>query len=150
MIKKIKDYLVKIEKIITSLLLLMVIVDVFISVCSRYLFHFPLFWADELARMSFIWMIMFGSVVGVEENTHFRMDYFYNKLPKRAAKIVFAISLFFISAFLIVLCWQGIVLCQNIVGVKSAGLGIPMYIFYLAIPIGAFLMLIQLFLSVNK
>ena len=150
MIKKIKDCLIKIIETITYLLLVTVVATVFISVCSRYLFHFPLFWADEIARMSCIWMVMFGSIVGIERNTHFNLDYFYNKFSRKIARVASKITLFFSSIFLIILCWEGIDLCRKILGVKSAGLGIPMYLFYLAMPVGSFLMLIYLFLGNNQ
>ncbi|MFM2060262.1 MAG: hypothetical protein RLY71_4647 [Pseudomonadota bacterium] len=43
------------------------------GVVSRYAFHRPLSWSDELAAMLFLWLAMFGSVIAFRRSSHMRM-----------------------------------------------------------------------------
>ena len=45
----------------------------FSGVLSRYVFHQPLVWVDELASLLFIWLIMLGSAVALRRGSHMRM-----------------------------------------------------------------------------
>ncbi|MGY2050652.1 TRAP transporter large permease [Methylobacterium sp. JK268] len=49
------------------------IVVLFIGVCSRYVFHQPIVWSDELAAMLFLWLAMLGAVVAYRRAEHMRM-----------------------------------------------------------------------------
>ena len=45
----------------------------FSGVVSRYVMHMPLVWADELASLLFIWLIMLGAAVAFRRGAHMRM-----------------------------------------------------------------------------
>ena len=49
------------------------IVVLFIGVVSRYVFHSPIVWSDELASILFLWLAMLGSVVAFRRAEHMRM-----------------------------------------------------------------------------
>jgi hypothetical protein len=46
-----------------ALLVLAEVVVLLAGVTSRYLFHEPLVWSDELASILFLWLAMLGSIV---------------------------------------------------------------------------------------
>lgn len=55
---------------------LLVIAEVFVlfaGVVSRYVFHNPLVWTDELASILFLWLAMFGSVIALQRSEHMRL-----------------------------------------------------------------------------
>jgi tripartite ATP-independent transporter DctM subunit len=56
-----------------ALLVLVEILVLFSGVVSRYLFHKPLTWSDELASMLFLWLAMFGAVIALRRSSHMRM-----------------------------------------------------------------------------
>jgi tripartite ATP-independent transporter DctM subunit len=58
---------------IAALLVLAEVVILFSGVVSRYVFHKPLTWSDELASTLFLWLAMFGSVIAVRHGAHMRM-----------------------------------------------------------------------------
>ncbi|MBB3181538.1 TRAP transporter large permease subunit [Variovorax sp. Sphag1AA] len=62
-----------------ALLVLAEIVVLFSGVVSRYLLHSPLVWADELASLLFIWLIMFGAAVAFRRGSHMRMTALVDK-----------------------------------------------------------------------
>jgi tripartite ATP-independent transporter DctM subunit len=49
------------------------IVVLFAGVVSRYVFHSPLVWSDELASILFLWLAMFGAAVAFRRAEHMRM-----------------------------------------------------------------------------
>ena len=52
------------------------IVVLLAGVISRYVFHQPLVWSDELASILFLWLSMLGSVVAFRRGEHMRMTAF--------------------------------------------------------------------------
>ncbi|MEO8938386.1 MAG: TRAP transporter large permease subunit [Burkholderiaceae bacterium] len=56
-----------------AILVVVEIVVLFAGVVSRYGFHSPLVWSDELASILFMWLAMLGAVVAFEKSAHMRM-----------------------------------------------------------------------------
>jgi tripartite ATP-independent transporter DctM subunit len=55
------------------------IVVLFVGVVSRYVFHSPIVWSDELASFLFLWLAMLGSVVAFRDAGHMRMTALVSK-----------------------------------------------------------------------
>jgi tripartite ATP-independent transporter DctM subunit len=55
------------------------IVVLFAGVVSRYVFHRPIVWSDELASFLFLWLAMLGSVVAFRNAEHMRMTALVSK-----------------------------------------------------------------------
>src|ERR1700744_3856477 len=73
----------------------LVLVEVFVllgGVISRYVFHHPIIWSDELASTLFLWLAMLGSAVALHRSEHMRMTAFMGMLspPIRATLDVVA------------------------------------------------------------
>jgi tripartite ATP-independent transporter DctM subunit len=59
------------------------IVVLFAGVVSRYVFHSPIIWSDELASFLFLWLAMLGSVVAFRNAEHMRMTALVSKSSVR-------------------------------------------------------------------
>lgn len=59
-----------------------------VGVVSRYAFHAPIAWADELAVILFIWVIFFTSAFSLGYRDHFGFDVVYDRLAPRARRVV--------------------------------------------------------------
>ena len=57
------------------------VVLLFVGVMSRYVFHAPIVWSDELASIIFLWLAMLGSAIAVQRGRHMRLDYIAGRLP---------------------------------------------------------------------
>ncbi|WP_375776013.1 TRAP transporter large permease subunit [Bradyrhizobium sp. ma5] len=73
----------------------LVLVEVFVllgGVVSRYVFHHPIIWSDELASTLFLWLAMLGSAMALHRSEHMRMTAFVGMLspPMRLALDVVA------------------------------------------------------------
>ncbi|PIK72698.1 ABC transporter permease, partial [Methylobacterium frigidaeris] len=55
-----------------ALLVVAEIVVLLAGVVSRYVFHAPIVWSDELASILFLWLAMLGSVVAYRRAEHMR------------------------------------------------------------------------------
>ena len=56
------------------------ILVLFAGVVSRYVFHSPLVWSDELASILFLWLSMLGAVVALRRGEHMRMTALVNNV----------------------------------------------------------------------
>jgi len=51
------------------------------GVTSRYVFHAPLIWTDELASVLFVWLSMLGAVVAFQRSEHMRLATLVQWMP---------------------------------------------------------------------
>ncbi|MCD0421645.1 TRAP transporter large permease subunit [Rubrivivax sp. JA1024] len=56
-----------------AILVVVEVVVLFAGVVSRYVFHSPLIWSDELASILFLWLAMLGAAVAFRRGEHMRM-----------------------------------------------------------------------------
>ena len=87
-----------------ALLVVAEVVILFAGVVSRYVFHQPILWSDELASILFIWLAMLGAVVALRRGEHMRMTAIVGRVspPVRAFLDVLAIAAALVFLALIV------------------------------------------------
>ncbi|MBV9782653.1 MAG: TRAP transporter large permease subunit [Acidisphaera sp.] len=51
------------------------------GVTSRYVFHRPLVWSDELASALFLWLALLGAVIALQRGEHMRLTVLVNAAP---------------------------------------------------------------------
>ncbi|MFG1391446.1 TRAP transporter large permease subunit [Xanthobacter agilis] len=72
--KAVEGVLAAVVEIPAALLVAAEIVILFAGVMSRYVFHAPLIWSDELASILFLWLAMLGAAVAFRRGEHMRMN----------------------------------------------------------------------------
>lgn len=107
-------------------------------------FHVGYGWTDELSRYFMVWMAMLGASLMVADNADVRLEFVIKRLPPKIAGICEAINNILIVIFLVVLSYFGIVKAIDAAGIYATSVKISMMWFYLAVPVGGLLMLIQL------
>lgn len=70
---------------------------------SRYAFHQPLAWVDELSRIMFLWLAMLGTVIAAHRAEHLQLTLLLRFIPKRALPHVQALSLAIVLCVILVL-----------------------------------------------
>jgi len=79
---------------IPAALLVLAEIGVLLSgVITRYVFHSPLIWADELAGILFLWLAMLGAVVAFRRSEHMRMTAFVSMAQPRTRAFLETVSL---------------------------------------------------------
>ena len=107
-------------------------------------------WAQELCIYMFIWMAKFGAAYGVRTGIHVGVDLLVNRVPARSRKKVILFSLLCGAFFTgMIATFGGSFVAEMFkTGQQSNDLEAPMWIVYLAIPLGSGLMCFR-FLQVS-
>lgn len=114
----------------------------FVSVTLRYLFGTGFTWSTELTIYLFIWMAKFGAAYGVRTGIHVGVDYVVEQVGPRMKRLLVIIGMLLGVTFTAVITFFGArwVIFIYGTGQVSPDLEWPMWIIYLAIPLGTGLM----------
>lgn len=107
-----------------------------------WLLSIRLTWAQELCIFLFVWMAKFGAAYGVRTGIHVGVDVLVNRLSPEWRRRMVLFGLFCGAAFTAFVGWLGARLVAHLFhsGQVSAVLEAPMWIVYLCLPLGSFLM----------
>lgn len=141
-----------IENSIAVLSMTTVSLLVFGNVVSRYGFNYTPIWSEELSRFLVVWSIFIGVAIGVRKNQHIGVDALIRFLPHRLL-LASEVLLNLIGVVVIT-----ILVCTSIDFIKqtmefeqlSPAMRIPMYIPYIAMPVGLSLSIIHFLHNIVK
>jgi len=129
---------------IAGLILAVMAASVFLSVVMRFSGTQGLEGLDELPRYLFVWLVAFGGAAAMHRNEHTVLDYFVKKLAHRPRAVVeAAVHAAMIGVFLY-LIKLSFTLVPNAALQSSPGLELRLDYVFLAVPVGAALILIPL------
>lgn len=113
-----------------------------ISVLYPFLARIHISWAQELCIYMFVWMAKFGAAYGVRTGIHVGVDVWVNQLSAAPRRAVLLFGLFSGALFTAIVGAMGARFVFGLYGTDqvSADLEVPMWIVYLCVPIGSFLM----------
>lgn len=137
------EILLKVEKAVGGALLLLLTVTIFIQVVFRFLIDLPLAWSEELSRYSFIWLTMIVAPICIRLKANINTGTL-GALPAQTALIVELGGYVLTLAFAAVLLVWGTMLLDVVKLQRSPAIGLPMHWVYVAIPIGAALMIVEI------
>ena len=123
-------------------LMAVLVADVFLGVFSRYVMRATFQWYDEVARLSFVWMIFLGAAVAVRRGAHFRLHLLVDRLAPAGRRRVDLIVTLIVIAFAAVLVAGGIAILPVARRQVTDALEISMVWFYGALPVGGALMIV--------
>jgi C4-dicarboxylate transporter, DctM subunit len=145
-------FLDHLEEWIISFLMAAATIIIFVAVVHRYASGYELLfpyasqldfsWAQELCIYMFIWMAKFGAAYGVRTGIHVGVDVLVNRLPAGKARRVILFGLLCGALFTSVVGTLGGIFVWHMAetGQQSNDLEAPMWIVYLAVPLGSYLM----------
>ncbi len=140
------DYMGRGIEALAGLLVLAEIVVLLSGVISRYVFHAPLVWSDEVATIGFVWLTMLGAVIALRRGQHMRMTALVSHLSEGKRAFVEALAMGVSLAFLILIfepAWEYAL--EELIVVTPA-LEISVFWRAASIPVGITLMLITMLL----
>lgn len=112
------------------------------QVFYRFVLNDPLSWSEEAGRYLFVWLSFLGAAVGLREGMHLGVDLLEKALPFRVYKWVALLGQLLIQVFLCYVILYGLRVISVVRFQTSPSMGISMLYPYLAVPVGAALMLI--------
>ena len=128
----------RIDHWIVAILLFTMASIAFINVLSRYLFHFSFAATEEITINLFVWVTVIGSGLAFERGGQLGMVTLYNLFSKRFKKFVIifsaglsAVLFILVDVYMIQAIYEEMTLFQA----TSAALGIPVWIYYVGVPV---------------
>jgi C4-dicarboxylate transporter DctQ subunit len=99
-------------------------------------------WAQELCIYMFVWMAKFGAAYGVRTGIHVGVDVLINRLPPLRHRQIVLFGLLAGAFFTATVGTLGAIFVWEMghTDQVSADLEVPMWIVYLAVPLGSYLM----------
>ncbi|MDQ7727054.1 TRAP transporter small permease [Halomonas sp. SpR8] len=113
-------------------ILVALIVSVSCNVVGRALFNHSLPWADELARMLFIWLVFIGAAAAFSRYEHIAVDALVRRLPMRLAHMLYLLQHLIITGLMGVMMWGGYQVLTRSSG-RSAIMGVPLSVLSLSL-----------------
>lgn len=128
--------------ILTALLVVLVSTNVF----ARYVLKVGLLWAEELSRLTFVWVVFLGAYLALRRRAHLAITIVTDRLPWRAQRVVSIVGTLLTIGFLVVLIWGGWRLVMQTLqfGRITPMLGVSAAWGYLSVPTAALLMLLEI------
>jgi TRAP-type C4-dicarboxylate transport system permease small subunit len=142
--RRIENSLLGFIRASTAVLLAIMFVVIILEVLFRYVLALPVFWTEELARYVMFYMVLIGSAAAVREDLHPALTFVIGGFGvrfRRWWRLSIDVMVLFV---LVVVFWQGCVMAAEERIGRAAALRVSFFWIYLALPIGALLMMVQL------
>ena len=133
------------EEYLLVFLMVVEVVVVFAQVVTRYVFHSPLAWSEELARYMFIWLVWIGAAYATKMRKNIIIDVVCSKF-KENVKLISEIINFVLSVVLMLfMLWTTSTVMMQVYESNSIGTGthLPMWIVWLSLPLSMALNLLR-------
>ena len=119
------------------------ILVMFAGVVSRYVFHSPIIWSDELASFLFLWLAMLGAVVAFRGASHMRMTALVSKAGGNRQRFFEALALVASLVFVMLTIGPAFEFAHEEILITTPALEISSAWRASALPVGLALMLIS-------
>jgi len=141
-----------IEEYALGMTLLILAIYSCIQVFTRYVLNYSFISYEEVARYSCIFITFLGASLGIKYSAHFAMTGVIDRFPYRLKNLSTALVWLISALFFFVVAYFGFVQCLKQIrfGMTAPALQIPLYIFFLPIPVFSAIMGCRSLLSVIK
>ncbi len=146
-LKRVKHFIDQAVDVAVIVLLALLTSVVFVAVFARYLFNAPLAWSEELSRYSFVWATFLAAEVCLRKGSHIGIDIVTKNLPVSFQRFLQTWGRLLTAIILVALIIAGLKVSVVAHAQLSPSLGLPMSYVYLALPVGAALMLLELLMQ---
>jgi TRAP-type C4-dicarboxylate transport system permease small subunit len=143
-IRTLDERLLTATQIVVALLLVTMFGVIMWEVITRHLFSRPAFWTEEFARYVMFYMVLVGSAVAIRQEMHPALHFVTQKFSARFQRIWHLFIDVLVFLVLIVILVEGFKMATDEWVGYTPALQVPYFWVYLALPIGAFLMMVQI------
>ena len=119
-------------EVLISIALAVMIILVFTNVILRFIFDTGFAWSEEVARISFIYLVYFGSIEAMRDNRHLLIDSVLIRLPSTAQKLLYTLIQGLIIWLMMALTTGSYGLMLQNYHNKWVATGLPVWVVYLS------------------
>jgi TRAP-type C4-dicarboxylate transport system permease small subunit len=141
MFKNIVEYF---EESMSVVLMGVLLVVLSIQVFTRFVLNDPAIWTEEVSRLLFIYLALFGASAAIKSRSHVRIDFFVNFLPIKIRMIIAMVLDVVVVGVLVVLVKLGYDETSRQSMLSMVSLDLKMTWFYAVFPITMGLMVLRL------
>ena len=136
--KKIWTVYNEIEEKFCIITFFVIVITVFAQVICRYFIGASLTWSEEMCRYLYVWECWLGVSLTQRYDRHIKLLFIVERLSMRKQMIINAIALILSVGCAVILAYYGFHLVFFTKGLASISpaLKLPMWIYYLCLPIG--------------
>ena len=144
--KKIAEFLSDFETRLSYVLIVLLTVVLSVQILNRYIFSTSFVWLEEIARISFVWLIYFSVASAARENSHIRVGLIDMFVSPKVVRGLNYLADALVIVFNLVIVWFGIQLIISSItyGNKTPVTDIPMGFIYAVIPFCFALMIFRI------
>jgi C4-dicarboxylate transporter, DctQ subunit len=150
MVSKFVEKVTDLTKMLVGFFAAVMTVVIVSEVVMRYAFSRSIYFAEELSRLSFVWAGFLATSLALRKGVHASVQLVVGHFPKAPQKWVVIFSQTAVLFFLIVIFVAAITVLPHQWGQLTPTMEIRMFWFYLSVPIGVGLMIIQLLPQIQR
>src|SRR4029077_16090352 len=139
---RIDSWLGRMVEVPVALLTAIEVLILLAGVISRYVFHRPFTWSDELASILFLWLAMLGAVVAFRRGEHMRMSTLVARASPNWRVFFEAFAVAVAVAFLALVLYPTLEYALDEAAIVTPAMEIPNIWRASALPVGSALMLL--------
>lgn len=144
-----KFIFLNLEEFISGVLFTIMCISVALGVIARF-FDLALVWTDELARYTFIWSVLLGTVVVFKQKKHIAIDLIGIVFSEKINLVIRVLIHVIMLVIFFILFRYGWILTQQTWNVLTTSLQIPTGLVYLSVPVSSFLLFIYTLIEIYQ
>lgn len=135
----------KIEKIILSLSILLMMINTTANALGRYIFNHSIYFSEELNQFLMVSVTFVGLAYAVRNGRNIRMTAIYDSLSHKKKKVLMIVIAITTSILMFLLAYEAFLYVMQLkeINRQSPALQIQVYLIYMIVPIGFFMSGIQ-------
>jgi C4-dicarboxylate transporter DctQ subunit len=143
---RINDYIDVLVKWILIILMLVIPAVMMLQVVVRYVFNYPLSWPEEFARICFIWVVFMSACAALRRGEVVALDFLISRFNHSVAFVLKMVGRIGVLVFLSFATYSSYDMMAFVFkrGSYTAAMEFPLWIVYLALPLGCVFMFYQL------
>ncbi|KAB8126036.1 TRAP transporter small permease [Gracilibacillus oryzae] len=142
-LKKAKQLMDQLLLVISITLISIMVLVILYQIFTRTFLSFTPAWSEELARVLFVWISLFGIAYGFKEKLHISVGLLVKKFNEKTQNLIEFLTKLLIISFGVVLIYFGTEFMLLMNYSSLAGLGISSSYLYAAIPVAG------IFITIN-
>lgn len=152
--KKLRGWIYNTIIYLNAGMLFLMFVLLIVQVFYRKWLNDPLSWSEEIALLTMVWITFVGAYQCTAEDSHLKMSFLEDVLPKKLSVILKIFTKIIVVAFLIITAYLGIPLLESSVSrtlpISQITMLVPYLIIWGSIVLMIIEMILQIFIEVKK
>lgn len=147
---KIENIMTKFLNVIGILIIIEFTVIIFFQVILRYFFNTTLSWGYEITTLSLVYLTFIGVALSSVDDSHIRITFLHELLPKKAVNILDLIVDILCIFFIVFVSLKSLEFIANNFDITTTALNIPLSYIYGIFPITGIFMVFFMMMNISR